>query len=130
MDPLVMVVEDDADNRELVAAVLRDGGYDVLAAEDGREALEMLERACALPVALLTDLRMPKMSGLELLEHLRHHPTLCAIPTAIMTAEPARRSRDPRVPILRKPFDDIELLKVVETLCQGGPNRPLGAKAR
>jgi CheY-like chemotaxis protein len=73
---------------------------------------------------------MPKMSGLELLEHLRHHPTLCSIPTAIMTAEPARRSRDPRVPILRKPFDDIELLKVVDTLCQGRATRPLDHRAK
>jgi len=117
MDPIVLVVEDDADNRELVSAVLRDGGYEVLAAEDGRQALELLELSFTAPDAVLTDLRMPKMSGLELIEQMKQHPTYCLIPAAIMTAEPPRRTRDPLVPVLRKPFDDVELLRVVGALC-------------
>jgi CheY-like chemotaxis protein len=118
MEPIVLVVEDDDDNRELVAAVLRDGGYGVLAAEDGCRALDLLEHARTPPAALLTDLRMPNMSGLELLERMRQHPAFCLIPTAIMTAEPPRRSRDPQVPVLQKPFDDVQLLRVIDALCQ------------
>jgi two-component system, NtrC family, response regulator PilR len=61
----VLVVDDEASMRDMLRIVLRRDGYDVLAARNGKEALEFLQRA---PVdLLLSDIRMPDMSGVEVL---------------------------------------------------------------
>lgn len=59
----ILVVEDNADLRELVCFVLHEGGYDVLEAENGRDALDQLENMHPLPCLLLLDLMMPVMNG-------------------------------------------------------------------
>ena len=63
--PRILVVDDERSMRELLAIVLRREGYEVLLAENGREAIELLERE---PVDLLiSDIKMPDMSGVEVL---------------------------------------------------------------
>ncbi len=62
--PLIVVMEDDAGTRMLVASVLKKDGYDVLTAESGAVALELLAEA---PVdAIVSDLRMPDIDGATL----------------------------------------------------------------
>lgn len=65
----LLLVDDDAAIREVSVAILAKRGYEVLAAEDGVQALEMLTQSC--PDLVITDLRMPRMSGFELLEIMR-----------------------------------------------------------
>src|SRR5688572_22864223 len=65
----VLVVDDEANAREALEMLLRDEGYDVESARDGREALDMLERFG--PEVVLTDLKMPRLGGLELVEQGR-----------------------------------------------------------
>ena len=65
--PIVLVVDDDDDVREVAAGMLEDLGYTVLQASDGAEALTVLEQRSDLDV-MVTDIRMPGMSGLELSE--------------------------------------------------------------
>ena len=65
----ILVVDDDASIREVSAAMLTDEGYQVLTAEDGMQALEALPQFS--PNLVITDLRMPRMSGFELLKILR-----------------------------------------------------------
>jgi CheY-like chemotaxis protein len=79
----VLVVDDSAMDRQLVGGILRKiGGWTATFAADGREALEALERAA--PDLVLTDLQMPEMDGLELVQAIRAaHPT---IPVVLMTA--------------------------------------------
>src|ERR1051326_584790 len=58
----ILVVEDDAETREVLSAVLRFEGYQVLSAADGKQALDLLHHS-ALPHLILLDLMMPNMDG-------------------------------------------------------------------
>src|ERR1700738_4596063 len=63
--PRILVVDDERSMRELLAIVLRREGYEVLLAENGRTAIEMLESE---PIDLLiSDIKMPDLSGVEVL---------------------------------------------------------------
>ncbi|MEP6592763.1 MAG: sigma-54 dependent transcriptional regulator, partial [Acidobacteriota bacterium] len=78
----VLVVDDERSMRELLSIVLRRDGYEVLVAEDGADALELLGKERV--DILITDIRMPSMNGVELLrEAKRIDPDLIAI---VMTA--------------------------------------------
>ena len=78
----VLVVDDERSMRELLSIVLRRDGYDVLVAEDGAGALEVLRRERV--DILITDIRMPNMNGVELLrEAKRISPDIISI---VMTA--------------------------------------------
>ena len=76
--PLILLVDDDPVILELMQEILRPGAYAVDIAHNGREAVERLEDH---PYDLvLTDMVMPEMQGLELLQHLRlHHPETLTI---------------------------------------------------
>jgi CheY-like chemotaxis protein len=65
----LLVVDDEPSIREVTSAMLAEQGYEVLTAEDGQEALEVLPRFR--PDLVVTDLRMPRLSGFELLEIIR-----------------------------------------------------------
>jgi len=65
----VLVVDDEAVNRELISDILACAGYDVVTAKDGLDALNQL--AEPLPDVIISDLRMPRMSGFEFLEVVR-----------------------------------------------------------
>ena len=65
--PTVLVVDDDADVREVAAGMLEELGYVVVQAGSGAEALTILESRPDLDI-MVTDIRMPEMTGLELLE--------------------------------------------------------------
>src|SRR3989337_910733 len=65
----VLVVDDEAANRELISDILASEGYDVVTAQDGVDALNQL--AAPLPDVIISDLRMPRMSGFEFLAAVR-----------------------------------------------------------
>jgi CheY-like chemotaxis protein len=65
----ILVVDDDESVRELFVLMLRKEGYEVSAAEDGFDALLKLKQG--LPVVIISDLNMPKMSGFEFLSVVR-----------------------------------------------------------
>lgn len=81
----VLLVEDDADTRDALAAVLGAQGMTVVEAGDGREAVERLEGG-AKPCAILLDLMMPRMTGWAFRELQRVHPQWRDIPVALLTA--------------------------------------------
>jgi CheY-like chemotaxis protein len=117
----VAIVDDDADIREAIGAALEDHGYSTIEASNGREALEMLQRAEPKPDLVLLDLMMPMMDGWQLQRRLREEPELAVIPIVIMTAHAgfvrAARSAQPETPVLPKPLDLDHLLETVETYC-------------
>jgi CheY-like chemotaxis protein len=80
----VLIVDDDADCRDLLARVLERRGYEVTQASDGREALSALARDGASAVVL--DLRMPVMDGFHLLQEMQGHPELGSIPVVVVSA--------------------------------------------
>lgn len=65
----LLVVDDEISIREVTSAMLAELGYEVLTAEDGQQALELLP--LFRPDLVITDLRMPRLSGFELLEIMR-----------------------------------------------------------
>src|SRR5512146_113734 len=60
----LLVVDDDEAIREIISAMLTEQGYEIVTAEDGQQALDLLPQFC--PHLVVTDLRMPRMSGDEL----------------------------------------------------------------
>ena len=84
MKKSVLVVEDDSQIRDLVQLILQHAGYDVIAAQDGAEAMEQLEHGR--PSLIVLDLMLPQMSGLKFAEQLRQRGLRPGIPVLVMTA--------------------------------------------
>jgi CheY-like chemotaxis protein len=78
----ILVVDDSPEDRNVAGGCLSDHGVKAIYAKNGQEALKILEKQR--PDAVLTDLHMPKMSGLELVEHMRLHYS--NVPVVLMTA--------------------------------------------
>lgn len=118
---LVLLVEDDALVRGSTRMLLERHGFAVREAEDGEQALALLERGPA-PALILTDLMMPRLSGDALALSIR--PRLPELPIVAMTG---LHAEDPRAPHLRpllddgtltlllaKPFDEAQLLAALD----------------
>jgi len=80
----VLVVEDEAMVREVLAEALNLEGFDVKSAADGRDALAVLERWR--PEVILMDVNMPRMDGWAFREELRRRPDLADIPVIVLSA--------------------------------------------
>ncbi len=78
----ILLADDDPDSLEGLRALLEAWGYEVEIARDGRAALERI--SVVRPSAVITDVIMPRMTGLELLEAIRRNRS--AVPVIVMTA--------------------------------------------
>src|SRR4051794_38890096 len=85
MQPTVLVIEDEAATRQLLNDVLMRNGLDVIVAEDGPLGLEIAKNQK--PDLILLDLRLPTVSGLDVLRRLRAESATAAMPVIILTAE-------------------------------------------
>jgi len=84
--PRVLIVDDDAANLAALARTLAKDGIETATAEDGAEALALLEADPGRFDALLLDRMMPRMDGLELLKRVKQSPGLRALPVILQTA--------------------------------------------
>jgi two-component system cell cycle sensor histidine kinase/response regulator CckA len=113
----VLVVEDEAGVRRALARALREGGYEVLEAGDGEEALELASARRF--DALVTDVDMPRLGGIDLARRLASEraplPVLFVSGTAV---ESLQSTRGPvaRFQFLGKPFSDAALLDALHDL--------------
>jgi CheY-like chemotaxis protein len=80
----ILIAEDDADARQMIKTFLEIEGYHVICAEDGRQGYEMALQEQ--PNLILTDIAMPDMSGIEMIEMLRRESTCREIPIIAMTS--------------------------------------------
>lgn len=80
----ILVVDDDASHRALLCEALEEMGYRTLEAQNGQEALDLLEQE--MPLAVLLDLRMPVMSGWGVLEALKRMPRAQGLPIIVISA--------------------------------------------
>ena len=83
----VLIADDDADVREVLVESFRDAGFDVLQAANGLEALLCVKRDR--PDAVVLDLMMPRLNGLEVLSTLKADPALARTRVLVVTAQPA-----------------------------------------
>ncbi|MGC4085420.1 MAG: response regulator [Vicinamibacterales bacterium] len=120
----VLIVEDDADTREMLVTLLGGEGFHAVAAEDGLEALHLLRtvrhRTPATPCLVLLDLRMPRLGGHEFRRAQLADPVVAAVPVAIMSGaiDAADRAQAlGAVATLTKPLDVDALLTVVRSHC-------------
>lgn len=107
---IVMIVEDDAGLRQGLAELLHIWGYEAETAADGLEALEKI--MCCPPAIVISDLVMPRMGGMELIQalHVRVPNISCIILTAEGTPEKATQAaRLGVIDFLEKPLDPDRL---------------------
>lgn len=108
----VLIVEDEAINRELLGYILRDS-YDVLYAEDGVQALELVRKQRQRISMILLDIYMPRMNGIELLKRLSADEELCRIPVIVLTSDKDAELETLRlgaVDFITKPYDMPEII--------------------
>lgn len=85
MNQCILIVEDDADIRQLLSYHLTKEGYGVLVAASGEEALRMVPSAA--PDLILLDLMLPGLDGLTVCQRLRAQPNTATIPIVMLTAK-------------------------------------------
>lgn len=109
----VLVVDDELDIRESLRDALKDEGYDVHLASNGREALDLLPRLPR-PCAVILDIIMPIMNGAEAYRAIRSTPALADIPILISTSDPSRAPAE--AVVMKKPINLDRLLSQVSGL--------------
>lgn len=114
----ILIVEDVAVDRKLLAAVLASGGHRVVEASDGEEALRVLDRER--PDLVVSDVLMPTVDGHEFVRRLRERPALAAIPVVFHTAAyheheaRALAKRSGVVAVITKPATREAILRTVD----------------
>ena len=115
--PQLLLVEDDRGVRDAIQDYLEDEGYSVLSANDGEQALSLLE-GLSDPCLVVLDVRMPVMDGVEFMRQFRARPWLKHHRLVLMSASelaPELRAAPGVVGLLRKPFELEHLLTLVRS---------------
>jgi two-component system response regulator MprA len=113
---VILLVDDDLDIRREVSEILREEGFDVMAASGGAEALRLLGESSALPVVILLDLVMPRTDGWEFRRAQLADPRLASIPVLVFSSfgSGPRNAADLRAAgFVTKPFAIAELLGAI-----------------
>jgi two-component system alkaline phosphatase synthesis response regulator PhoP len=115
----VLIADDEIHIIHVVAIKLRNNGYDVVSANNGAEAYELVgsER----PDIIVTDYQMPVMTGIELIQKLRDNESTRSIPVILLTARSFAISQEQQQQLdvaacLSKPFSPKELLKSIQDI--------------
>jgi PAS domain S-box-containing protein len=111
---LVLVIDDDANQRELLTRFLERQNFGVRTAVDGKSGLALARELK--PRAILLDVMMPQMDGWSVLTHLKADPELCAIPVVLVTFvdDPALGESLGAAELIPKPVDWDRLSQVME----------------
>jgi len=111
----ILVIDDDKDLRFNLSSILKDEGYDVLAVEDGREALKILQGDC--PDLVLLDMRLPEMDGMKILEkmkELNHNLAIIMLTAYTDVKDAVKAMRLGVYDYIAKPFDNEELILTIK----------------
>jgi two-component system phosphate regulon response regulator PhoB len=123
MAQTVLVVDDDPVMHRVLQHYLERNGYEIITANNGREAIEQATKK--LPQLIVLDVRMPDMSGLEALRHLKGVESTRAIPVIVVTVNSDRVTHmesqiSGASAFLAKPFRPAELLAEIKRLAPAG----------
>jgi two-component system cell cycle response regulator DivK len=121
----ILVVEDDDDNRVLLAKLLDAQGYEVFEAADGGEAIEIV--TSEKPDLVLMDMGLPHVSGYDATRAIKKKPELCEIPIVALTAFAMEQDKQKVLDAgcdgyLTKPYDIFELLERIKEYLEGNGN--------
>ena len=115
----ILIVEDDMVTRRILEHTLGRAGYNTLVAADGHEALVHLSTHRV--DMILSDIAMPGVSGIQLLEKVRANPDYASLPVVLLTA--SQDSADRRLAVeldvsafLTKPMSSSDILRIIEQL--------------
>jgi CheY-like chemotaxis protein len=116
MNPRILIVDDNEDSREILALILGMNGFSCVHAGDGVEALE--QARTYQPSAIVTDIFMPRLDGVDFTRKLRADPQLANIPVVAQTAyiNAIDTHRDLFAAVLEKPCQPSELLETLARL--------------
>ena len=81
----ILVAEDERDIRDLIAFTLKFAGYEIITANNGEEAVQFTKKE--LPDLVITDVRMPKMTGYEACKQIKADPATSHIPVVFLSAK-------------------------------------------
>ena len=127
----ILLVEDDVDVRRITSRILDRKGYRVIEAETGREALTILkDLKCPVDI-LVTDVIMPKMSGVELTGRVKQqYPDLKTLYISGYTPDVIANKGllEDGTPYLKKPFDPMKLLSTIEEILRKGERGDLSIR--
>nr|WP_198984935.1 response regulator [Herbaspirillum sp. ASV7] len=90
----LLIVEDNKEVRSIFVEAFQGAGYHVLDAGDGKEAFQVMRRSNLRVDVILTDLRMPRMNGLEFAKKMRSDTRYAEIPIVLLSATPIRCSTE------------------------------------
>ena len=127
MNPRILLADDELHIRRAAEFKLK-RVFEVSCAEDGQQAWEMIQENC--PDVLITDLQMPRMNGLELIERVRADEATADLPVILLTAkgfELAREEVFSKLKVFRlvsKPFSPRELCSLAQMALQERASRP------
>lgn len=116
----IMVVDDSMTTRLMQTAILEGKGYEVLAARSGVEAMDILKDQTV--DLVVSDIQMPEMGGLELLETIKSDEKLCKLPVVLLSSLGAREDVERGMKLgaaaylVKQDFDQEELLRLVRQL--------------
>ncbi len=118
MKRMILTVDDSATVRQMVAFTLKGAGYEVMEAKDGQDALAKLTVPLSLSM-VVTDLNMPAMDGIGLIQRLRAHPNYKYVPIVVLTTESAAAKKQAAhsagaTAWIVKPFRPEQLVAVVQ----------------
>lgn len=111
----ILIVDDEPGIRESLEEFFQDEGFDVATANDGAQALDTLASS-PLPDVMVLDLRMPKLDGNEVYEHMQSDPRLAQVPVIVSTSDPSLAPSG--VLIMKKPINLERLLSAVLQHCR------------
>ena len=120
MTKKIITVDDSKTMRDMVAFTMRQAGFEVLEAADGRNALSVLGQSKV--DCVITDLNMPVMDGIQLIRELRAHPVHRSTPILMLTTEsdPGKKEAGKQAGAtgwLVKPFHPEKLVQTVQKVC-------------
>jgi two-component system cell cycle response regulator DivK len=113
MSKRILVVEDQADDRQIIRDMLAGTGYAITEAEDGEQALAAVAKER--PDLILMEIQLPTMDGYEAMRRIRTNPTLLSIPIIAVTSfAPSGEEQEARAAgcddFVPKPYSPRELL--------------------
>lgn len=115
----ILIVDDERPLRDLLAAIFSSSGYRVVEAGDGRRALELA--AAEHPDAVISDVMMPLMNGVELCRRLKADQRTRDVPVVLMSAVDESRTKGAGADaFVAKPFDIDDLERLVGKLLTPG----------